>query len=214
MLTKTATKQLRRAIKTRLGLNDRQAGEIIDRNWYAMPEGSLRDCVAVLDGANSVNPHLTIYVPGDQGYHEWVGHLRLEKDDLDRWNAMSLEDAYAIPEGFRTLADSFQWVDGTVTACRPRDEDAIIVTVDFGEGLTREMAMLADINDAPGLMRYAREKIGEKSRICFDPEPRGDRSIKSLNKPILEMICEARASNDDFVDLDDLFSPIPERIAA
>ena len=212
MLTKTATKQLRRAIKTRLGLNDRQAGEIIDRNWYSTPEGNLRDCVAVVDASPS--PHLTIYVPGNEGYHEWVGHLRLEKDDLVRWNAMSLEEAYALPEGFRTLADCFEWVDGTVTACRPRDEDAIIVTVDFGEGLTREMAMLADINDAPGLMSYVREKIGEKSRICFEAEPKGDRSIKSLNKPILEMICEPRATNDDFVDLDDLFGPIPERIAA
>ena len=77
-----------------------------------------------------------------------------------------------------------------------------------------EMAMLAEINDAPGLMRYAREKIGEKSRICFEAEPKGDRSIKSLNLPILEMICEARATNDDCVDLDDLFGPIPERIAA
>lgn len=212
MLTKTATKQLRRAIKTRLGLNDRRASDIIDRNWFSTPEGSLRDCVAILDPSPS--PHLTIYIPGDQGYHEWVGHLSLEKSDLDRWNLMSLEDAYAIPEGFRTLADSFEWVDGTVTACRPRDEDAIIVTVDFGDGDVREMAMLADINDATGLMSYAREKIGEKSRICFEAEPKGERSIKSQSLPILEMICEGRGDNDDFVDLDDLFGPIPERIAA
>lgn len=212
MLTKTATKQLRRAIKTRLGLNDRQAGDIIDRNWYATPEGNLRDCVAVVDP--SPTRHLTIYVPCDEGYYEWAGHLHLEKDDLVRWNAMPLEDAYALPEGFRTMADSFEWVDATITACRPRDEDAIIVTVDFGEGLIREMAMLADINDAAGLMRYVREKIGEKSRVCFEAEPTGDRSIKSLNMPILEMICEGRAYNDDVVDLDDLFGPIPERIAA
>ena len=214
MLTKTATKQLRRAIKTRLGLNDRQAGAIIDRNWFTTPEGSLRDCVVLLNDSVSVNPTLGIYVPGTEGYYEWVGYLNLVQDDLVRWNVMSLEDAYALPEGFRTLADSFEWVDGTVTACRPRDEDAIIVTVDFGEGLIREMAMLAEINDAPGLMRYAREKIGEKSRICFEAEPTGGRSIKSLNLPILEMICEARATNDDCVDLDDLFGPIPERIAA
>ena len=214
MLTKTATKQLRRAIKTRLGLNDRQAGDIIDRNWYSTPEGSLRDCVVLLNDSVSANPTLGIYVPGNEGYYEWVGYLNLVQGDLARWNVMSLEDAYALPEGFRTIADSFEWVDATVTACRPRDEDAIIVTVDFGEGLTREMAMLADINDAPGLMSYVREKIGEKSRICFEAEPTGDRSIKSLNKPILEMICEARATNDDFVDLDELFGPIPERIAA
>ena len=214
MLTKTATKQLRRAIKTRLGLNDRRASDIIDRNWFSTPEGSLRGCVAVVNDAMSVNPSLSLYVPGTEGYYEWVGHLRLEKTDLVRWKAMSLEDAYAAPEDFRTLSDSFEWVDGTVTACRPRDEDAIIVTVDFGDGDIRDMAMLADINDATGLMSYAREKIGEKSRICFEGEPKGERSIKSQNLPILEMICEGRGDNDDFVDLDDLFGPIPERIAA
>jgi len=214
MLTKTATKHLRRAIKTRLGLNDRQAGAIIDRNWFTTPEGSLRGCVALVNDAVSITPTLGIYVPGEDGYYEWVGYLNITQDDLDRWNLMTLEDAYAAPEGFQTLSDSFEWLDGSVTGCRPRDDDAIIVTVDLGEGDIREMAMLADLSDASDLMRYVRDRIGENSRICFEAEPKGSRGTKSHNLPILEMICENRSDNDDFVDLDDLFGPIPERIAA
>ena len=53
-----------------------------------------------------------------------------------------------------------------------------------------------------------------RDSICFEAEPKGERSIKSQSLPILEMICEGRGDNDDFVDLDDLFGPIPERIAA
>lgn len=210
MLTKTANKQLRQAIKSRLGLNDRQAGSIIDRNWFLTPEGPLKDCVVQINNAHNVNPTLGIYVPGNSGYYEWTGYLNLEKNDLVRWNAMSLEDAYAIPEGFRTLADSFEWRDGTVIECRPRDSLAIIVTVDFGEGLIREMAMLAEINDAEGLIEYAREKIGENSRVCFEENPTGERSQQAQGLPVLEMIC----INKDSIDLDEYFGPIPEKVAA
>ena len=128
MLTKSATKHLRRAIKARLGLTDRQASSIIERNWANGICENLQGCVALLNNAYDTNPNLGIYVPGNYGYYEWVGHLRLEKSDLERWNVMSLEEAYALPEGFRTLSDCFEWVDATITDCRPRDEDGIMST--------------------------------------------------------------------------------------
>ena len=209
MLTKSATKHLRRAVKTRLGLNDRQASSIIERNWANGICENLQGCVALLNNAYDTNPNLGIYVPGNYGYYEWVGHLRLEKSDLERWNVMSLEEAYALPEGFRTLSDCFEWVDATITDCRPRDEDGIIVTVDFGEGRTREMAMLADINDAQGLLSYAREKIGRQGRVCFEAEPKGERSLKAHGMAIVEMI----TVDYDSVDLDELYGE-PAKLAA
>tara|TARA_B100000953_G_scaffold90817_1_gene74033 strand:+ start:1789 stop:2418 length:630 start_codon:yes stop_codon:yes gene_type:complete len=209
MLTKSATKHLRRAIKARLGLTDRQASSIIERNWANGICENLQGCVALLNNAYDTNPNLGIYVPGNYGYYEWVGHLRLEKSDLERWNVMSLEEAYALPEGFRTLSDCFEWVDATITDCRPRDEDGIIVTVDFGEGRTREMAMLADINDAQGLLSYAREKIGRQGRVCFEAEPKGERSLKAHGMAIVEMI----TVDYDSVDLDELYGE-PAKLAA
>lgn len=209
MLTKSATKHLRRAIKARLGLTDRQASSIIERNWANGICENLQGCVALLNNAYDTNPNLGIYVPGNYGYYEWVGHLRLEKSDLERWNVMSLEEAYALPEGFRTLSDCFEWVDATITDCRPRDEDGIIVTVDFGEGRTRDMAMLADINDAQGLLSYAREKIGRQGRVCFEAEPKGERSLKAHGMAIVEMITVDYDSND----LDELYGD-PAKLAA
>ena len=209
MLTKSATKHLRRAIKARLGLTDRQASSIIERNWANGICENLQGCVALLNNAYDTNPNLGIYVPGNYGYYEWVGHLRLEKSDLERWNVMSLEEAYALPEGFRTLSDCFEWVDATITDCRPRDEDGIIVTVDFGEGRTREMAMLADINDAQGLLSYAREKIGRQGRVCFEAEPKGERSLKAHGMAIVEMI----TVDYDSIDLDELYGE-PAKLAA
>lgn len=209
MLTKSATKHLRRAIKARLGLTDRQASSIIERNWANGICENLQGCVALLNNAYDTNPNLGIYVPGNYGYYEWVGHLRLEKSDLERWNVMSLEEAYALPEGFRTLSDCFEWVDATITDCRPRDEDGIIVTVDFGEGRTRDMAMLADINDAQGLLAYAREKIGRQGRLCFEAEPKGERSLKAHGMAIVEMI----TVDYDSIDLDELYGE-PAKLAA
>jgi len=209
MLTKSATKHLRRAVKTRLGLNDRQASSIIERNWANGICENLQGCVALLNNAYEVNPSLAIYVPGNYGYYEWVGHLRLEKSDLTRWNVMSLEEAYALPEGFRTLSDCFEWVDASITACRPCDEDGIIVTVDFGEGHTRDMVMLADINDAQGLLAYAREKIGRQGRLCFEAEPKGERSLKAHGMAIVEMI----TVDYDSIDLDELYGE-PAKLAA
>lgn len=201
MLTKSAAKHLRRAIKSRLGLNDRQATCIIERNWFNAPEGALHDCVVTVNNGYEANPSLNIYVPGSDGYYVWIGHQRLEKDDLVRWKAMPLEDAHALPEGFQTLSDSFEWVDATVTDCRPRDDLAIIVTVDFGEGKTREMAMLADINDAQGLLSYVREKIGREARVCFEAEPKGERSLQAQGLSILEMI----TVDCDSMDLDEYY---------
>jgi len=192
MITQTAKKHLVRAIKTRLGINDRWAGAILDNNWFSLPSENLRGVVVILQNTYVVNPYLDIYVPNEDGYYGWVGSLRLEKKDLTRWNVMSLEEAYALPDDFKTVADSYEWVDGIVTDAKPRDEDAIIVTVTTKDGQTRDMAMLAEINDAQGLIRYVREKLNEESRLCIEETPDDKRAAKAGGLPVLEMIVKAQ----------------------
>ena len=209
MITKTSEKQLVRAIKARLGLNDRKAREIIDENWFSMPTESLRDCVLVVHNAEEVNPYLDVMVQGLEGYSVWVASLRLKPSDLERWKKMPIEQAYSLPEDFRTIFDSYEWSDGRVVNVRPRDEDAIIVTVEDNEGFRLETAMLAEINDAPGLVTYAMEKLDRGARLCIERNPQGERADKAKGLPILEMIC----AQNDSVELDEYFGT-PESMAA
>lgn len=191
MITKTLRSNLRRIIKARLRISDRQANDIIDRNWLNLPLEITQNSVAIFETSYSPRPVLDIYTRQADGYYTAVGGLDLEPEDFERWNRLSIEEAYAIPENFKTIAECYTWSDGVLIDARARDEDAILVTLENDKGECAEYAMLIDINDAPGTLNYARSCIGRASRVCIEAEPFGDRAAKAGELPILEMMIDA-----------------------
>lgn len=215
MITKTSEKQLAAAIKRTLRVGDKVANGIVADNWMRLPVTSLRGAVVTVLPESRA---LEVYAPctGDlEGYHMPVATLTVDGSALARWNQLPIEEAYGLPEGVK-LGTDMESFDGKVLSFRPRDEDGIIVeTLDFATGEVRDMVMLAGINDAPGLLAYAAEIKEEGARLYWEPNPIGSRSRKAAGLPILEMVLTGSNRIDEngeepFVDLDELFGPIPE----
>lgn len=190
MITKTLRSNLRRVIKVRLRISDRQANEIIDQNWLRLPTEVTQKSVAIVDDTYREKPMLDIYTRQPDGYYTTVGGLAVDQNDLARWNQLDLEEAYGLPADFRTMADCYSWSDATLVDARARDKDAIIVTLENDAGERSEYAMLIEINDAPGTLSYARSCRGRTSRACIEAEPFGERAAKAGGLPILEILLD------------------------
>ena len=191
MITKTLRSNLRRVIKARLRISDRQANDIIDRNWLRLPTEVTQNSIAIVDDTYREKPMLDIYTRQPDGYYATVGGLAVDQDDLARWNELDLEEAYGLPADFRTMADCYAWSDATLVEARARDGDAIVITLENDAGERAEYAMLIEINDAPGTLSYARGCAGRPSRVCIEAEPFGERAAKAGGLPILEMLLDA-----------------------
>ena len=217
-LTASATKHLVKAIKAAIRVNDKVARDIINDNWLSSITGNLRYAVITV---NPESRQLDVFTPATddafEGYHVISGWLKVTDAQLKRWNALPIEEAYALPEGV-VIANETMSFDGKVTGYRAKDDDGIIVTVlNFATGKETDMVLLADINDAPGLIDYAAGIKGEPARIIYEPKAAGRRARISGGRPVLENVLpgENRMNEngeevDDFMDLDDYFGPVPE----
>lgn len=101
MITSTARKHVIRALRDALRVNMRHAGEIVAtiRNENALRllgSTDMRTVKALVINSAERLPTVNLYVDGGQGYEFTGVALGLTIEDLDRWNALSLEDAYAI----------------------------------------------------------------------------------------------------------------------
>lgn len=188
MITKTLQSNLRKILKSRLGINNADANSILTRNWITLPLDVTHTSVGICAESNYGQARIDIYNRDSEGYYQITGSLDLIPSDLERWKAMSIEDAHSLPDDFRTVEDNYQWIDGRIVDAGPRDEDSILVAAEDEFGEKTQYVMLADINDAPGTLSYASEYIGKRVRLCVEGKPFGDRELKAGQMPILEMI--------------------------
>lgn len=101
MITSTARKHIVRALRDALRIREPHAREILDviRNDIAlnMLGGTdMRTVKALVVSSSEPTPTVQLYVDGGQGYEFTGVTLRLVHEDLDRWNALPVEEAYAI----------------------------------------------------------------------------------------------------------------------
>lgn len=101
MITSTARKHVVRALRDALRVNMRQAGEIVTtiRNENALRllgSTDMRTVKALVINSSEPTPTVSLYVDGGQGYEHTGITLGLVYEDLDRWNALPIEEAYAI----------------------------------------------------------------------------------------------------------------------
>lgn len=201
MITKTLQNNLRKILKSRLGINNADANSILTRNWLNLPLDVTHTSVGIYAESSRGEARLDIYNRDSDGYYHNAGWINLIPSDLERWKAMSIEDAYRLPDDFRTAKDSYQWIDGRIVDAKPRDEDSILVVTEGEFGERTQYVMLADINDAPGTLSYAREYIGRRARLCIEDKPFGDRELKAGEMPILEMIHMPEGMNQADVNM-------------
>ncbi len=101
MITATARKHIIRALRQALRIRECTAREILEvirnENALRLLEGrDMRTVKALVCASSEPSPTACLYVDDGQGYERTGVSLRLTYEDLDRWNVLSLEDAYAI----------------------------------------------------------------------------------------------------------------------
>ena len=206
MITKTLQNNLRKILKSRLGINNADANSILTRNWLSLPLDVTHTSVGIYAESSRGEARLDIYNRDNDGYYRNAGWINLIPSDLERWKAMSIEDAYRLPDDFRTVKDSYQWIDGRIVDAKPRDEDSILVSAENEFGEKTQYVMLAEINDAPGTLSYAREYIGRRARLCIEDKPFGGRHDKAGQLPILEMIHIPQNMIDADIDMSAIYA--------
>lgn len=206
MITKTLQSNLRKILKSRLGINNADANSILTRNWLALPLDVTHTSVGVYAESQYGQARIDIYNRNRDGYYQITGSLDLIPSDLERWKVMSIEDAYSLPEDFRTVEDSYQWIDGRIVDAGPRDEESILVAAEDEFGEKTQYVMLADINDARGTLSYASEYIDKRVRLCVESKPFGDRELKAGQMPILDMIHMTEDMSHADVDMSAIYA--------
>lgn len=102
MLTATGHRHVVRALKTALRIRESHARHIMEsmRNQWLldMIEGDMRSArFVVSSGSNNGRRDMaTLYVDAGRGYDATPLWLMLDPEDMVRWNALALEDAYEI----------------------------------------------------------------------------------------------------------------------
>jgi len=106
MATQTARRHVRNALRSRLGISDRTARDIVQEFTNHMSlwqiDMDLRGCVAVVGNDRT---GVALYLPDADGVLVHVHDLVIEAEHLARWKAMPLEQAYGLPEGVRYSAE-------------------------------------------------------------------------------------------------------------
>lgn len=180
-ITKSARTSLKNAIKARLRISDARANAIIETNWLLLPIGPLRGCIVTVSPSTpyAAKASLSIYVPTSdpaactvdaQGKpcaeYDYMGGFELEDEDIARWKALDLEEAYALPAGFVIASDT--WIEATVLDAKIAEDETIDVTVHLDNGETVTYAKEAVINTLEGTLDYVRGCIGKRMRICLE----------------------------------------------
>lgn len=101
MITATARKHIVRALREALRIREGHAREILTtiRNAIALDllgNTDMRTVKALVINCMETSPTIQLYVDAGQGYEFTGVSLHLVYEDLDRWNKLSLEEAYAI----------------------------------------------------------------------------------------------------------------------
>jgi hypothetical protein len=106
MATQTARRHVRNALRSRLGISDRTARDIVQEFTNHMSlwqiDMDLRGCVAVVGNDRT---GVSLYLPDADGVLVHVEDLVVEAEHLARWKAMPLEQAYGLPDGLKYTRD-------------------------------------------------------------------------------------------------------------
>lgn len=101
MITSTARKHITRSLRDALRLNMRDAGEILttirnENSLCLLGDTDMRTVKALISNGCSDRPTVGLYVDGGQGYEYTGVELSVTAADVARWNALGLDEAYAI----------------------------------------------------------------------------------------------------------------------
>ena len=185
MTTKTAERNMMKAIKARLKLNDRQATAILSKNWFLLPEDRMDNCVAVVSDDRR---HLNLYAKGADGYHYNAVSLDIDEDDLARWNVLSLEEAYAMPEGFITPASNSVTKFLKVVSANESAEGMIEITLTEETGETIEAVMEPFVLTGGETIEMLTDQTIAEFDVFIEMTPIGARAEMSKGRPIINNI--------------------------
>jgi len=117
MMTKSAENNIRKAIKARLKLNNKQISEVLALNWNVPVIGDMKDCIAVCEPKADVADtyELLIMMKDRGGYYTTVQVYNLKDEHVARWKLLTLEEAYALPADYAHRGSSGVWHDATIT---------------------------------------------------------------------------------------------------
>ena len=101
MITATARTHVVRALREALRIRESHAREILAviRNENALRllgDTDMRTVKALVCPSSEPTPTVGLYVDAGQGYENTGVELRLIYEDIERWRALPLEEAYAI----------------------------------------------------------------------------------------------------------------------
>lgn len=223
MTTRTALRHVETALRSRLGIRAPHAREIIDRrpldSGLDTLDRDVRGCIAVIGDLGGGCRGVALYVPDADGALHRFGELDLLPCDLVRFDAMPVEQAYAIPEGLylpandaaaesdglevefdcdpedmlpeTPRAEVFEWRNGTVISHEiVAGHVRAVVEID---GIRSVHAMIPLFGTAAELSSFVESKTGLPARLCVTA-PSPYRAVIGIPKdmPVLDMIMPER----------------------
>lgn len=101
MITATARKHVVRALRDALRIRESRAREIVstifnENALRLLGDTDMRTVKALVCNGGDLSPTVHLYVNNGQGYEFTGVVLSLVYEDLDRWNVLPIEEAYAI----------------------------------------------------------------------------------------------------------------------
>ncbi len=212
MGTITAFRHVEKALRSRLGIRAPHARRIIDRRPLNSGLDELahdvRGCIAIVGDLGGGWRGLNLYHPDLEGTLHWFGSLDLLPEDLVRFDAMPIEQAYAIPDGLflpetdqrpvgddayesgeERFVEAFEWHNGTVLSQMVRNGHlSVVARVDDVEST---YAMVPLFGTTIEMSRFVSSRIDVPARLCIS---RGSQAFEHLgidqDTPIIDLLVE------------------------
>lgn len=182
MTTATALRHVENALRSRLGIRAPHARRIVDRRPLNSGLDELghdvRGCIAVVGDLGGGCRGVSLYRPDADGALRRFGELDLLPEDLVRFDAMPIEQAYAMPDGLflpetseasfgddANAPEMYEWVLGSIGSIRIQDGHLRVIAR-IGDEET-ECAMIPWFGTAGDLADNLSGKVGIPARLCI-----------------------------------------------
>lgn len=202
MTTTTAMRHVENALRSRLGIRAPHARRIIDRRPLNSGLDELghdvRGCIAVVGDLGGGCRGVALYHPDAEGCLRRFGELDLLPEDLVRFDAMPIEQAYSMPAGLflpeetpNEIEDAriepSEWISGSIVSHHVQDGH-VRVTARIGDDDTT-FAMIPWFGTAGELSQYVSGMIGVPSRLYIIRDSKDWSAIGfPADMPIIDMI--------------------------
>lgn len=196
MTTKSALNNVRKAIKARLRLNNKQIDNLLALNWTVSIVGDMKGCIAVCEPKTDAENEYELFImmKDRAGYYVTVQVYNLEDEHVARWKLLPLEEAYELPTDYAHRGSSSVWHDAKILAVgtdsigfiaimaeveKPGIEGADISTGSSTEVLTLRTEEYVEDND------NIQDIVGKKIRLCIDmTPPKTESDIRTGQNPL------------------------------